>query len=194
MLAAPHFPQPARKRMPLRISHSAAPPVPLRAVRGWDCASASSCSLYRAREPLARKWKSGVWVQPALRFPVRRAVLHGSSLSRTSSSPLPFRALYRLTCLLFAAMCLTAERGHAPMPICAKIDRPRTCIRRMRRRLYFSLGVESSRALERGPLRILSLPTGQELAPWHPPGCCGFLGPVPSATLDKRRREATRKS
>src|SRR5688572_12675698 len=31
---------------------------------------------------------------------------------------------------------------------------------------------------------------GQELAPWRfvqvgAPGCCGFVGPVPSATLDK---------
>jgi hypothetical protein len=50
----------------------------------------------------------------------------------------------------------------------------------------FSLGVESSMT-GAGQLRILSLPTGQELAPWQlQPGCCGVSGPVPSATLDKR--------
>ncbi len=46
-----------------------------------------------------------------------------------------------------------------------------------------------------GQLRILSLPTGQELAPWQlQPGCCGVSGPVPSATLDKRCRKAASKS
>src|SRR5580658_2079285 len=53
----------------------------------------------------------------------------------------------------------------------------------------FTLGVESS--IDRGPgqSRILSLPTWAGISTLAvAPGCCGFSGPVPSATLDKRCR------
>src|SRR5271155_880152 len=60
---------------------------------------------------------------------------------------------------------------------------------------YFTLGVESS--IDRGPgqSRILSLPTWAGISTLAvAPGCCGFTGPVPSATLDKRCRFQQRKN
>lgn len=40
--------------------------------------------------------------------------------------------------------------------------------------------------------RILSLPYRAGSSTWTlGPGCCGFIGPVPSATLDKRHRKVT---
>jgi len=51
----------------------------------------------------------------------------------------------------------------------------------------FNLGVESSIDRGSGQSRILSLPTWAGISTLAlAPGCCGFNGPVPSATLDKR--------
>src|SRR5580700_8463763 len=53
----------------------------------------------------------------------------------------------------------------------------------------FNLGVESSIDRGSGQSRILSLPTWAGISTLAvAPGCCGFSGPVPSATLDKRCR------
>ena len=55
--------------------------------------------------------------------------------------------------------------------------------------LKFNLGVESSIDRGSGQSRILSLPTWAGISTLAvAPGCCGFSGPVPSATLDKRCR------
>src|ERR1700684_2980820 len=61
---------------------------------------------------------------------------------------------------------------------------------RGRRILFkFTLGVESSIDRGSGQSRILSLPTWAGISTLAvAPGCCGFSGPVPSATLDKRCR------
>jgi hypothetical protein len=54
-------------------------------------------------------------------------------------------------------------------------------------RFNFNLGVESSIDRDSGQSRILSLPTWAGISTLAlAPGCCGFIGPVPSATLDKR--------
>src|SRR5450755_2026255 len=51
----------------------------------------------------------------------------------------------------------------------------------------FNMGVESSIDRGSGQSRILSLPTWAGISTLaFAPGCCGFNGPVPSATLDKR--------
>src|SRR6202046_4655993 len=58
---------------------------------------------------------------------------------------------------------------------------------RMPSRFNFNLGVESSIDRDSGQSRILSLPTWAGISTLAlAPGCCGFIGPVPSATLDKR--------
>ena len=58
---------------------------------------------------------------------------------------------------------------------------------RMPSRFNFNLGVESSIDRDSGQSRILSLPTWAGVSTLAlAPGCCGFIGPVPSATLDKR--------
>src|SRR6185436_6914507 len=47
-------------------------------------------------------------------------------------------------------------------------------------------GNEDYCRLRRNRPRVIFPGIGQELAPWRlPPGCCGFFGPVPSATRDK---------
>jgi hypothetical protein len=53
----------------------------------------------------------------------------------------------------------------------------------------FSLGVESSRSRSLGPVEDLISPHWAGISTLAiAPGCCGVVGPVPSATLDKRCR------
>ena len=57
-------------------------------------------------------------------------------------------------------------------------------------------GSEIFRSSLIGPTEVLSLPgyragsSTLAVRSEGPPGCCGFVGPVPSATLDKRLRQA----
>lgn len=68
-----------------------------------------------------------------------------------------------------------AQQRHGTVP-----SRQTATIRTLR-------GQMRSRRLGRNSRPLFISPKGQELAPWSGrPGCCGFIGPVPSATLDKR--------
>src|SRR5580693_7927429 len=81
------------------------------------------------------------------------------------------------------------EMRHGLRKRSVRCDRDQLVRVRERRPGFTSLGVESSIDRGSGQSRILSLPTWAGISTLAvAPGCCGFSGPVPSATLDKRCR------
>jgi hypothetical protein len=113
-------------------------------------------------------------------------------------SPLPFPALIGTHCGVTRPYVLALVRIEPPtfkttVPLLTRLtfvlsQRARTCRSRGVRENRES---DSSGPTGSGQPRTLFLPcrAGSSTGAL-PPGCCGFIGPVPSATLDKRRGSA----